>query len=98
MRSTYFSPACVAPRGLRQLALDCWSIECWHWIRETRLHKAAHRYRGNSACALARLQTAALNLLRLAGYKSICAGKQAVIDDITALLAMAMPQRNLKPY
>ena len=67
---------------------DRWSIECWHWIRDTQLHEDAHRYRGNGAGALASLRTAALNLLRLAGFQSIRAGMQAVMHDITALLAM----------
>jgi hypothetical protein len=47
---------------------------------------------GNGAGALASLRTAALNLLRLAGFQSIRAGMQAVMHDITALLAMAMRQ------
>jgi hypothetical protein len=34
-------------------------------------------------------RTAALNLLRVAGYPSICAGKQSVMHDIGQLLAMA---------
>ncbi len=38
------------------------------------------------------LRTAALNLLRLAGFQSIQAGMQAVMHDITALLAMAIRQ------
>ena len=38
---------------------------------------------------MATLRTAALNLLRLAGFNSIRAGLQAVMHDITALLAMA---------
>jgi hypothetical protein len=41
---------------------------------------------------LASLRTAALNLLRLNGLQSIRAGMQAVMHDITALLAMAMRQ------
>lgn len=42
------------------------------------------------------LQTAALNLLRRAGFRSIRLGMQAVMHDITALLAMARqrPQPN----
>ncbi len=66
--------------------------ECWHWIRDAQIHQDAHRYRGNGAGALASLQTAALNLLRLAGFQSIRAGMQAVMYNITALLAMAMRQ------
>jgi hypothetical protein len=34
------------------------------------------------------LRTAAMNLLRLAGFQSIRAGMQAVMHDIKALLAM----------
>jgi len=71
---------------------DRWSIECWHWIRDSQLHEDAHRYRGNGAGALASLRTAAPNLLRLNGLQSIRAGMQAVMHDITALLAMAMRQ------
>ena len=56
----------------------------------------AHRYRGNGAGAMATLRTAALNLLRLAGFQSIRNGMQAAMHDITALLAMVMrrPQPN----
>jgi hypothetical protein len=38
---------------------------------------------------MATLRTAAMNLLRLAGFGSIREGLQAVMHDITALLAMA---------
>ena len=45
---------------------------------------------------MAKLRTAALNLLRLAGFQSIRAGIQAVMHDIKALLEMARrrPQPN----
>ena len=79
----------TAPEALLQLVRDRWSIEGWHWIRDTQLHEDAHRYRGNGAGVMATLRTAALNLLRLAGFQSIRAGLQAVMHDITALLAMA---------
>jgi predicted transposase YbfD/YdcC len=79
----------TTPEALLQLVRDRWSIEGWHWIRDTQLHEDAHRYRGNGAGAMATLRTAALNLLRLAGFQSIRAGMQAVMHDITALLAMA---------
>ncbi len=79
----------TTPEAMLQLVRDSWSIEGWHWIRDTQLHEDAHRYRGNGAGVLATLRTAALNLLRLAGFRSIRAGLQAVIHDITALLAMA---------
>ena len=46
---------------------------------------------------MATLQTAALNLLRLAGFRSIRAGMQAVMHDITALLVMAMRQPEPNP-
>ena len=71
---------------------DHWSIECWHWLRDTQLHEDAHRYRGNGAGALASLRTAALNLLRVGGFQSIRAGMQPVMHDVTALLATARRQ------
>ena len=77
---------------LLQLVRDRWSIECWHWIRDTELHEDAHRYRGNGAGARASLRTAALNLLRLAGFQLIRAGMHAVMHDIAELLAMAIRQ------
>jgi len=79
----------TTPEALLQLVRDRWSIEGWHWIRDTQLHEDAHRYRGNGAGVMATLRTAALNLLRLAGYRSIRTGLQAVMHDITVLLAMA---------
>ena len=55
-------------------------------------------YRGDGAGAMATLQTAALNLLRLAGFQSIRrAGMHALLNDITALLALAMRQPNPEP-
>ena len=88
----------TTPEALLQLVRDRWSIEGWHWIRDTQLHEDAHRYRGNGAGAMATLRTAALNLLRLTGFRSIRAGMQALTHDITALLAMAMrqPQQQLE--
>jgi predicted transposase YbfD/YdcC len=79
----------TTPQALMPLVRDRWSIEGWHWIRDTQLHEDAHRYRGNGAGVMATLRTAALNLLRLAGFRSIRSGMQAVMHDITALLAMA---------
>ena len=58
-------------------------MEGCHWIRDTQLHEDAHRYRGNGAGVMATLRTAALNLLRLAGFQSIRTGLQAVMHDIT---------------
>jgi len=69
-----------------------WSIEGWHWIRDTQLHEDAHRCRGNGSGVMATLCTAALNLLRLAGFRSIRADLQAVMHDIEAMLAMAWRQ------
>ena len=82
----------TTPESLLQLVRDRWSIEGWHWIRDTQLHEDAHRYRGNGAGVMATLRTAALNLLRLAGFRSIRTGLQAVMHDITVLLAMARRQ------
>jgi hypothetical protein len=41
---------------------------------------------------MATLRTAALNLLRMEGFRSIRSGLQAVMHDIAALLAMARRQ------
>ena len=87
----------TTPDTLLQLVRDRWSIEGWHWIRDTQLHEDAHRYRGNGAGAMATLRTAALNLLRLAGFQSIRGGMQAVMHDITALLAMVKRQPQPSP-
>ena len=86
----------TTPDALLRLVRDRWSIEGWHWIRDTQLHEDGHRYRGNGAGVMATLRTAALNLLRLAGFRSIRSGIQAVMHDITSLLAMARrkPQPN----
>ena len=82
----------TTPEALLRLVRDRWSIEGWHWIRDTQLHEDAHRYRGNGAGAMATLRTAALNLLRLAGFRSIRSGLQTVMHDIKALLVMARRQ------
>ena len=82
----------TTPEALLQLVRERWSLESWHWIRDTQLREDAHRYRGNGAGVMAALRTAAMNLLRLAGFGSIRAGLQAVMHDITALLAMARRQ------
>jgi hypothetical protein len=85
----FLSSLRTTPEALLRLVRDRWSLESWHWIRGTQLHEDAHRHRGNGAGAMATLRTAALNLLRLAGFQSIRAGMQAVMHDITTLLAMA---------
>ncbi|WP_232756064.1 hypothetical protein [Vulcanococcus limneticus] len=74
-----------------------WSLESWHWIRDTQLREDDHRYRGNGAGVMAALRTAALNLLRLAGFHSIRAGLQAVMHDITALMVMVRRQPEASP-
>lgn len=87
----------TTPEALLQLVRDRWSIEAWHWIRDTQLHEDHHRYQGNGAGVMATLRTAAMNLLRLAGFRSIRNGLQAVMHDITALLAMARRQPESTP-
>ena len=87
----------TTPESLLRLVRERWSIEGWHWIRDTQLHEDAHRYRGNGAGAMATLRTAGLNLLRLAGFQSIRAGMQTVMHDITTLLAMAQRQPRPNP-
>jgi predicted transposase YbfD/YdcC len=53
----------TTPDALLQLVRERWSLESWHWIRDTQLHEDDHRYRGNGAGVMAALRTAALNLL-----------------------------------
>jgi predicted transposase YbfD/YdcC len=88
----------TSPECLLQLARNRWSIEGWHWIRDTQLHEDAHRYRGNGAGVMGSLRTAALNLLRLAGFQSIRSGMQSVMHDIEELMAMARRQPDPEPY
>ena len=73
-----------------------WSVESWHWIRDTQLGEDADHYRSNGAGLMATLRTAALNLLRLAGFHSIREGLQAEIHDFTALVSIAIrePEQN----
>jgi len=73
----------TTPEALLQLARQRWSLESWHWIRDTQLHEDAHRYRGNSAGAMASLRTAAINWLRFGGIDSIGASMQTVTHDIS---------------
>ncbi|MBD1193100.1 MAG: ISAs1 family transposase [Vulcanococcus sp. Clear-D1] len=87
----------TTPEALLRLVRERWSLESWHWIRDTQFREDAHRYRGNGAGAMATLRTAAMNLLRLAGFGSIREGLQAVMHNITALLALARRQPELKP-
>ena len=87
----------TTPDALLRLVRERWSVESWHWIRDTQLHEDDHRYRGNGAGVMAALRTAAMNLLRLTGFGSIREGLQAVMHDITALLAMARRQPETNP-
>jgi predicted transposase YbfD/YdcC len=93
-RATHLFLTCLrtTPEALLQLVRDRWSIKGWHWIRDTQLHEDAHRSRGNVAGVMATLRTEAMNLLRLAEFQSIRVGLQAVMHDITALLAMVRQQ------
>jgi hypothetical protein len=85
----------TTPEAMLQLVRDRWRIEGWYLIRDTQLHEDAYRYRGNGASVMATLRTAAFNLLRLAGFRSLRSGLQAVMHNSTALLAMA--QRRPEP-
>ena len=96
-RHLFLTSLRTTPEALLRLIRERWSIESWHWIRDTQLHEDKHRYRGNGAGVLAMLRTAALNLLRLAGFNSIRDGLHAVMHDIKALLAMAMRQPRETP-
>ena len=78
----------TTPEAMLQLVRDRWSIEGWHWIRDTQLKEDAHRYRGNGAYVMGCLRTVELNLLRLRGFASIRSGMQTVSHDITAMLEM----------
>jgi len=51
-----------------KLVRERWTVESCHWIRDTQLREGDHRYRGNGTGVMAALRTAALNLLRLAGF------------------------------
>ena len=46
---------------------------------------------------MATLRTAAMNVLQLAGFASIREGLQAVMHDITALLALARRKPEASP-
>ena len=96
-RHLFLTSLRTTPEALLRLICQRWSIESWHWIRDTQFHEDKHRYRGNGAGVLATLRTAALNLLRLAGFDSIREGLHAVMHDITALLVMATRQPQLNP-
>jgi predicted transposase YbfD/YdcC len=93
----FISSLRTTPDALLRLVRERWSIESWHWIRDTQLREDDHRYRGNGAGVMAALRTAGLNLLRIAGFASIRDGLQAVMHDITELLAMARRQPEPHP-
>lgn len=76
----------TTPEALLQHVRDHWSIEGWHWIRDTQLKEDAHRYRGHGAGVMGCLRTFALNLLRLGGFASIGSRMQRVSHEITAML------------
>ena len=97
-RHLFLASLLTTPEALLKLVRDRWSIEAWHWIRDTQLHEDAHRYRGNGADVLASLRIAALNLFRLAGCHSIRSGIQAVTQDIGQLLAMARRQPKVASF
>jgi hypothetical protein len=88
---------CTIPDALLRLVRERWSIESWHWIRDTKLREDAHHYQGNDAGIMAKVRSAALNLLRLAGFGSIREGLQALMHDIAALLAMTRRQPETDP-
>ncbi len=86
----------TTPEAMPHLVRDSWRIESWYWIRDTQPHEVAHRCRGYGAAVMATLRTAAMSLLRLAGFRSIRTCLQTVMDNIKALLAMAMRQPKAK--
>ena len=43
----------TTPEALLQLVRERWSLESWHWIRDTHLHEDKHRYCGNAAGVMA---------------------------------------------
>ena len=61
----------TTPDALLRLVRARWSLESWHWIHDAQLREDHHRYRGNGAGVMAMLRTAAMNLLRQAGFASI---------------------------
>jgi predicted transposase YbfD/YdcC len=88
----------TSPEALLRLTRNRWSIEGWHWLRDTQLNEDAHCYRGNGAGVMGSLRTAALNLLRLSGFESIRSGMQSVMHDIEALMAMARRRPDQEAY
>lgn len=81
--------ACMKPQREGHSARCLMTRFCVHGAGSGFLRKPC---RDNGAGAFASLLTAPLNLLRLGGFQSIRAAMQAVMHDITALLAIAMRQ------
>jgi predicted transposase YbfD/YdcC len=46
----------TTPEALLRLVRERWSLESWHWIRDTQLREDAHRYGGNGAGVMATLR------------------------------------------
>ncbi|MFN9645548.1 MAG: hypothetical protein ACK6BG_10625 [Cyanobacteriota bacterium] len=91
-RHLFLNSLRATPEALLRLVRDRWSMEGGHWIRDSQLHEDAHRCKGNGAGVMGSLRTAALNLLRLAGYPSIRPGLQSVMHGIGQVVAMARRQ------
>jgi hypothetical protein len=87
-----------SPEALLSLTSNRWSIEGWHWLRDTQLNEDAHRYRRNGAGVMGSLRTAELYLLRLSGFESDRSGMQCVMHDIEALMAMALRHPDQEAY
>ena len=87
-----FRVAVEAPKHIT----EAWAGTSWivkvtaSGTRDSKPFHATHLF-------LTSLRTAALNLLRLVGFRSIRAGLQAVMQKITALLAMARRQPQSTP-
>jgi hypothetical protein len=43
----------TSTQALLRLVREPWSLESWHWIRDTQLREDHHRYRGNGAGVMA---------------------------------------------
>ena len=95
--STFLTILPTSSNAVLQLVSERWSLESWHWIRDTQLREDVHRYKGNGPGAMGSLHSVALNFLRLSGLVSILSGMQAVMHVITALLAMVMRRSQLNP-
>jgi hypothetical protein len=83
----------TTPDALLRLLRESWSQESCYWIRDSQLREDDYRYCGNGPGGMATLRTAALNLLRLTGFRSIREGLQTVMHDITTPQAMAQRQQ-----